>query len=79
MTLIAKRSLRHGFHRRIQIGVGINHHGIFTTHFQNRALDPQLAGLLFGSALVDVQANAFGARERDVTRLRMRDNGIAKG
>ena len=74
----AKGSAGHAFNRRIQIGVGIDDDGVLAAHLEDGALDPELAGLLHGRALVDMQTDFLRARERNVASLGMLDDSVAE-
>ena len=52
--------------------------GVFAAHFENGALDPELAGSLRRRDFVDVQSDFARSSERDIARLRMRDYRIAE-
>ena len=73
-----ERRLRGAFDGSVEVGVGIDHHGVLAAHLENGALDPDLAGLLRGCGLVDVQADFLRSGEGDVARLGMRDDGVAE-
>ena len=60
------------------IGVGVDDDRVFAAHFEDGALDPDLAWLLRRGALVDVQTDFARSGERDVARLRMRNDGVAE-
>ncbi len=49
----------------VDIGVCANDDGIFTTHFEDGALDPDLAGLCLRGAGVNFKAYALRSSERD--------------
>ena len=51
---------------------------IFAAHFENCALDPDLAGLGLRGALVDFEADGSGAGEGDEAGLGMLDDGVAE-
>ncbi len=63
----------------IEIGVGADEDGVFAAHLEDGALDPDLAGLGFGGALVDVEADGLGAGEGDEARLGVLDDRVAEG
>src|SRR4029077_925064 len=70
LALEAKSRLGYAFDGGIDIGVGVDDDGVFAAHFQNGALDPELAWLLICRGLVDVQSNLARAGEGDVANLR---------
>ena len=70
--------MRHAFDGCINVSVRIYDDGVFAAHFKNCALDPQLAGGLVGGNFVDVKTDFARSRERDKTRLGMRDDSIAE-
>ena len=73
LPLKAERGLCDTFHRRINIGIGINDDSVLAAHFENGALDPHLAGRLRGCALIDVQSDFARAGESNVAGLGVRD------
>ena len=78
LALEAECRLGHAFDGGVEIGVGIHDDGVLAAHFEDRALDPDLAGSLRGRALVDVQADFARSGEGDVAGLGMRHHGIAE-
>src|SRR5580658_3172887 len=78
LALEAESGRGHAFDGEVDVGVGIDDDGIFAAHFEHRALDPELAGLLLRGALVDVQSNLARAGERDVTDLGMRHQRVSE-
>ena len=49
----------------VEVGVGVDDDGVLAADFEDGALEQVLAGLGFGGALVDVEADFFGAGEGD--------------
>src|SRR5579862_7640743 len=78
LSLKSEGRLRDAFDGRIDVGIGVNDDGVFAAHFEDGALDPYLARGLRGGDFVDVQSDFARSGEGDVTRLGMRDDGIAE-
>ena len=78
MPLEPESRLRDTFDGGIDIGIGIDDDGIFATHFEDGALDPELAGSLRGGGLVDVEADFTRAGECDVAGFGMSNDSIAE-
>ncbi len=79
MTLEAERRDGYALDGCIEIGIRVDDDGIFAAHFENRALDPDLAGLRLGGSLVDVEADVAGAGEGDEAGLGMMHDAVAEG
>ena len=77
LSLIAKRGLRGAFHCGVDIGFVVDDDGVLAAHFQNGALNPNLAGCGFGGEFADAQADFLRAGEADVARLRMLHHHVA--
>ena len=58
--------------------VGVDDDGVLAAEFEDGALDEVLAGLGFGGALVDFEADLLGAGEGDEADLRVLDDGAAE-
>src|SRR6202035_4733553 len=69
LALEAESRLSYAFDGGVNIGVGIDDDGVFAAHFEDGALDPELAGLLIRRSLVDVQSNFARSRESDVANF----------
>src|SRR6185312_1512877 len=78
LAAVAEGRRNNAFDRGVEIGIGANDDCVFTAHFQNGSLDPDLVGLHTRRSLVDLQSHRLGTGEGDKARLWMRDNGIAK-
>ena len=78
LALEAESGRGYAFDGGVDIGVGIDDDGVFAAHFEDGALDPELARLLLRGGLVDVQANFARAGEGDVADLRMRHQRVAE-
>src|SRR5271157_381572 len=81
-TLLPAESEGRGDHAldgRVKIGVGADEDGVFSAHFEDGPLDPNLAGTDFGGALMNLQAHGFGAGECDEAGLGMLHDGVAEG
>ena len=78
LALEAESGRGYAFDGGVDIGVGIDDDGVFAAHFEDGALDPELARLLLRGALVDVQSDFARAGESDVANLRMRHQRIAE-
>ena len=78
LTLKAKSGSCNTFYGRIEIGVCVHHNRVLAAHLEDRALDPDLAGSLIGSNLVDAQTHFARTSKCYVARLGMRHDGIAK-
>ncbi len=78
LALETECGLGHAFHSGIDVGVGVDDDRVFAAHFENGALDPDLAGSLGRGDFVDVQADFAGAGESDVASFGMGDHGIAE-
>ena len=61
----------------VEVGIGVDDDGVLATELEDGALDEVLAGLGFGCALVDLEADFLGAGEGDETNLRVLDDGAA--
>ena len=48
LSLEPECSLRYAFDRGVDVGIGVDDDGVFAAHFEDRALDPDLAGSLRG-------------------------------
>ena len=64
--------------RGVEIGISADQDGVFAAHFENGALDPDLAGLGLCGALVNLEADGLGAGESDEARFGMLHNGVAE-
>jgi hypothetical protein len=69
----------HSIDGGVEIGVGADEDGVLAAHLENRPLDPDLAGLRCGGALVNFEADGLGAGEGDEAGLGMLDDGVAEG
>src|ERR1019366_8042284 len=78
LALEAERGRGYAFYGGVDIGIGVDDDGVFTAHFEHRALDPELALLLLRSRLVDVQSDFARAGERDEANSRMGYQSVAK-
>ena len=78
LALEAECGLRDAFDGGVDVGIGVDDDGVFAAHFEDGALDPDLAGSLRGGDFVDVQSDFAGAGEGDVASLGMRDDGVAE-
>ena len=78
LALEAECGLGHAFDGGIDVGIGVHDDGVLAAHFEDRALDPDLAGSRGGRALVDVEANFARTGESDVAGLGMRHHRIAE-
>src|SRR5208282_2235013 len=78
LALEAERGLGDALNGGVDIGVRVDDDGVLATHFQNRALDPDLAGSLRGRGFIDVQSYFARPSEGDVASLGMRHDGVAK-
>src|SRR4029077_268854 len=63
----------------VQVGIGIDNDGVFAAHFGDHALDPDLAGLMLRSQLVDAQSYVARTGEGDEAGLGMLDQEVADG
>src|SRR5215469_3022712 len=78
LSLEPERGGSDAFNRGVDVSVSIDDDRIFPAHFENRALDPELAWSLIRADLIDMQADFARACESDEARLGMRDDGIAE-
>ena len=78
MALEAEGCLGDAFDSGINVGIGVDNNGVFAAHFEDSALDPDLAGSLRGGDMVDVQSNFARAGESDVAGFRMRPTASPK-
>ena len=78
MSLESERGGGNAVSYGLKIGVGIDDDRIFAAHFEDGALDPDLAGSDIGGNFVDSQADFTRSGERDIAGLGMRHYGIAK-
>src|SRR5277367_5331619 len=77
LALIAERRSEHTVDGRIEIYFPVDNDRVLAAHFGDDALDPELAGVMLGSQLVDAQTHVARTGEGDKTRLGMRHEGIA--
>ena len=68
----------HALHRRVKIGVSIDDDRVLAADLQDGALDPDIAGLLRGCALIDVQSNFLRTGKGNVAGLGMLNDRVAK-
>src|ERR1035438_2769734 len=78
LSLEAERRCRYTFNSGIDICVGVHDNRVFAAHFEDSSLDPELARLLLGGSLVNVQTDFAGPSERDVTNSRMCDQRVSE-
>jgi len=78
LALEAECGLGHAFDGGINVGVGVHDDGILASHFEDGALDPDLAGSVCGCALVDVESNFARPCESDVSGLGMRHHCVSE-
>src|SRR5262249_16226570 len=78
LSLKAKCGGGHAFDSGVEVGIGVNDDGIFSTHLEDRALDPFLAGTVRGGTLVDVKPDLLRAGESNKAGLRMLDQAGAE-
>src|SRR5208337_2517778 len=79
LALEAESRRGYSFDGGVDIGVGLDDDGIFAAHFEDGALDPELARLLLRGVPVDVQSDLARAGESDVANFRMRHQRVAEG
>ena len=79
LPLIAERRDRHPLDSLVQIGVSVHDDRVLAAHFCDDALDPYLAGLMFGGQLVDPQSHVARAGEGNEARLGMLHHQVANG
>ena len=77
MPLKTESGLHYAGSSLVEVRVGIDNDRVLAAHFRDHAFEPHLAGLHFGGALVNAQANLFRTRKRDEASLRMIDYDIA--
>ena len=65
--------------RGVEIGIGADEDGVLAAHFENGALDPDLAWPGLGGALVNIETDGLGAGEGDEARPGVLDDGVAEG
>jgi len=62
LSLKPKSRLGDAFDGGIDIGIGVDDDGVLAAHFEDGALDPELAGGLLGGNLVDVAVRLRATR-----------------
>ena len=78
MSLKAECGLRDAFDGGVHVGFGVHDDGVLAAHFQNGALNPNLALLGSGGAMMNAEADVARSGEGDEARFRMLDDGVAK-
>ena len=69
----------HSIDSSVEIGIGADEDRVLATHLEDGALDPDLTGLRVRGALINLQADGFGAGKGDEAGLRVLDDGVAEG
>ena len=79
LSIEAKSGCDHTLNRRIQIAIGLHNHRVFSTHLEDRALDPDLTLAWLGCARMNVEAHLLRSGEGDEASFWMLHQGIAEG
>ncbi len=78
LPVVAEGRDRDRLDRVVHVAIDVHHDRVLAAHLQDRALDPDLAGLGLRRARMDVQAHLLRSGEGDEPRLRMLDMALPK-